>query len=112
MIVRFIIRVDQTAVIYHAFKILCYCYYQEEGIKLISDILSARLELKSFALLLCLLLVVRHSINELICILSEKGFAPHTTTIVDCADCRESRINSYIDSYRQKGATGLAKKGI
>ncbi|KAJ5822175.1 uncharacterized protein N7525_011459 [Penicillium rubens] len=99
VIVHCIVQVVQAAVTFYLFDIL-YCFiYEEESVQffaeLFAHILSARLELKSFILLLCLLFTIHHSIKEIASVLCEKFFAPDTTIILDCPKHRESRINSF-----------------
>ncbi|KAJ5458986.1 hypothetical protein N7530_010930 [Penicillium desertorum] len=88
VIVHCIVQVVQAAVTFYLFDILYYFIYEEESTQffaeLFTHILSARLELKSFILLLCLLFTIHHSIKEIASVLCEKFLAPNTTIIIDC----------------------------
>ncbi|KAJ5186588.1 hypothetical protein N7449_011352 [Penicillium cf. viridicatum] len=68
VIVHCIVQVVQAAIAFYLFDILYYFIYEEKSTQffaeLISHILSARLELKSFILLLCLLFTIHHSIRR------------------------------------------------
>ena len=109
VIVHCIVQVVQAAVTFYLFDIL-YCFiYEEESVQffaeLFAHILSARLELKSFILLLCLLFTIHHYIKEIASVLSEKFLAPDTTIILDCPKHRESRINSFVNLYDRRRDT-------
>ncbi|KXG51627.1 uncharacterized protein PGRI_090200 [Penicillium griseofulvum] len=88
VIVHCIVQILQAAAAFYLFDILYYFIYEEESIEyfvdLISNILTSRLELKSFILLLCILFAIHHSIQEIVSVLREKFLAPNTTIIVDC----------------------------
>ncbi|CAI7594407.1 unnamed protein product [Penicillium crustosum] len=88
VIVHCIVQVVQAAVAFYLFDILYYFIYEETSTEffaeLISHILSARFELKSFILLLCLLFTIHRSIKEIASVLCERLLAPNTTIILDC----------------------------
>ncbi|KAJ5549787.1 hypothetical protein N7461_004485 [Penicillium sp. DV-2018c] len=102
VVVRCMFRVSQAAIAYQVFRVIYHCFYQTEEDEFLALIFSARLEPKSFVVLLCLLLTVHSLFKEVIGVLRERVIAPFSTTIVDCPDCRESRIKSYIESIRRR----------
>ncbi|KAI2718436.1 hypothetical protein CBS147339_7169 [Penicillium roqueforti] len=95
VLVHCIIQVVEAAVAFYLFDILYYYIYEESSkqffAELFSHILSARLELKSFVLLLCLIFTIHHSIKEIASVLRER-LSPSTAIIVDCPDHRQSRL--------------------
>ena len=97
------VQVVQAAVAFDLFEILC-CFTSEElpFAELFTHILSRRLELKSFILLLCLLSTIDHYIKDIAFILREKCLAPNTTTILDCLNDCESCIQFFINSYDRR----------
>ncbi|KAJ5359922.1 hypothetical protein N7517_009113 [Penicillium concentricum] len=88
VVVHCIVQILQAAIAFYLFDILYYFIYEEKSttffVALISEILSSRLELKSFILLLCILFSIHYSIKEIASILCEKLLGPKTTIIVDC----------------------------
>ncbi|KAJ5159173.1 uncharacterized protein N7500_008824 [Penicillium coprophilum] len=88
VIVHCIVQILQAALAFYLFDILYYFLYAEESteffLELISTILTSRLEIKSFILLLCILFSIHYSIREIASILREKVFGPNTTIIVNC----------------------------
>lgn len=114
VIVHCIVQVVQAAVAFYIFDIIYYFFYEKESIKffaeLVSHILSARLELKSFILLLCLLFTIHHSIREIAFVLCEKVLAPNATIILDCSKHREYRIQSFVNAYDRRTNTTLTTK--
>lgn len=112
--VHCMVQVVQAAIAFYLFDILYYFIYEEKSTQflaeLISHILSARLELKSFILLLCLLFTIHHSIKEIASVLCETFLAPDTTIILDCPKHREYRIQSFVNAYDRRPNTTLATK--
>jgi hypothetical protein len=108
------VQILQAAAAFYLFDILYYFIYEEESLEffidLISNILTSRLELKSFILLLGILFAIHHSIQEIASVLREKFLAPNTTIIVDCPKQRESRIKSFVTTYDRKQNTTLPAK--
>ncbi|KAJ5494730.1 hypothetical protein N7463_010817 [Penicillium fimorum] len=88
VVVHCVVQILQAAIAFYLFDIFYYFIYEEESteffVELISEILSSRLELKSFILLLCILFSIHYSIGEIASILCEKLLGPKTTIIVDC----------------------------
>ncbi|KAJ5129248.1 uncharacterized protein N7515_005287 [Penicillium bovifimosum] len=89
---RCMIRVGQAAIVFQVFRIIHYCFYQTQDDEFFAQIFSARLELKTFVLQLCLPLTVHSLFKEVIGVLRERVIAPFNTTIVDCPDCQPSYL--------------------
>ena len=114
MVVHCLVQVIQAVLTFYLFDIFYYFIYEEESTQFFAELfthtLSARLELKSFILLLCLLFTVHHSIKEIASVLCEKFLAPDTSIIIDCPKHRESWINSFINSYDHRQDTTLTTR--